>query len=97
MQIIYKETNVLSITGNITLAKLSSLRNEGEQIIKDLNQPCNITLSNLHNTHIAIISLLVSWIKCARLHNKTIKFTEIPIKLRTWLQVISFIQLPEFS
>ena len=97
MQIIYKEPHLLSITGTITLEKLLALRTEGENIIKDVATPCKFTLSNLHTTHIATISLLLSWVRCARLHNKTIQFIEIPEKLLHWLQIINLTEIPEIS
>jgi ABC-type transporter Mla MlaB component len=97
MQITYEEQNLLSITGNITLAKLSELRTEGENIIKELNTPCKITLSNLHNLHIAIISLILAWVRFARLHKKNIQFIEIPAKLLKWLEIINLNTIPEIS
>ena len=97
MQITYEEQNLLSISGNITLAKLSELRTEGENIIKELNAPCRITLSNLHNVHIAIISLILAWIRFSRLQKKTIQFIEIPAKLLKWLEIIKLNTIPEIS
>ena len=97
MQIIYEEQNLLSLTGNITLAKLSKLRTEGENIIKELSTPCKITLSSLHNVHIAIISLILSWIRFARLHKKHIQFIEIPAKLLKWLEIINLNTIPEIA
>jgi phospholipid transport system transporter-binding protein len=92
-QIIYKNQDLMAVRGAINYVNVVALRKRGENLIRQMPRPCNISLVDIYSVNTCVVSLLLCWLRYANKHGKSITFIDMPDKLNHLLDLSNLRQL----
>ncbi|HEX9435265.1 MAG TPA: STAS domain-containing protein [Burkholderiales bacterium] len=78
---IRREGSRLVLSGAVTLGNAAALLDEGKRHLAEGVQ--TVDLGEVSEMDSALLALLLAWLREARLHDRTLVFTNLPESLRT--------------
>jgi phospholipid transport system transporter-binding protein len=78
---IRREGPRMIVSGPVTLANAGPLLEEGRRHLADGVQ--SVDLAEVSEMDSALLGLLLAWVREARLHERSLQFTNLPESLRT--------------
>ena len=78
---IRREGARMIVSGPVTLANAASLLDEGRRHLADGVQ--TVDLGEVSDMDSALLALLLAWVREARVHERSVHFTNLPESLRT--------------
>jgi phospholipid transport system transporter-binding protein len=78
---IRREGSRLVLSGAVTLGNAAALLDEGKRHLAEGVQ--TVDLGEVSEMDSALLALLLAWLREARLHERTLVFTNLPESLRT--------------
>jgi phospholipid transport system transporter-binding protein len=78
---IRREGSRLVLSGAVTLGNAAALLDEGKRHLAEGVQ--TVDLGEVTEMDSALLALLLAWLREARLHDRTLVFTNLPESLRT--------------
>lgn len=78
-----------SLQGNVNVNTITAIIEPGYKMIKaaPAGQPLTLDLSGVNEADSASVALLIDWLRFAKKQNKTLAFSNLPVKMKDIIKV----------